>query len=202
MKHISKLTLADIKAMKPRPDVWAFVKACGGDIQKFWDTCPSGDWLLWLLRKTGKLPELEARAVTLAYARKVLPIFEKRVPFDDGPRRCLKAVENFIKNPTVVNQRAMSNAAFEVHATYTAYAAASAAYHSAYNTHPHEGSDYAIHFATAAADVIAITGNNSFDSTISLDARKKFEQWGANKVRSIIKLPAQKSKRPKARKKP
>ena len=72
MKIIFKLSLAEIKAMRPRPDLWAFAKSCDGDMQKFWDTCPNGDWLLWLLRKTQNLGEMDARRVGLAYAKKVL----------------------------------------------------------------------------------------------------------------------------------
>ena len=182
---LAKLTLADIKAMKPRPAIMAFARDCGGDMQKFWDTCPNGDWLLWLLRKTGRLNELQARKVALAYAKKVLPIFEKHQPFDDGPRLCLAAIETYIKNPTVANQRAMIAAAYEAHSSYTAYAAAAAAYHAAYYRCDTAAADYAVHFATAAADVIK--ADHSFCSTIDNKTRKKFEKWGANKVRSLIK---------------
>ena len=186
MKNISKLTLADLKAMKPRREVLAFAKSCDGDMQKFWDTCPDGDWLLWLLRKTGNLNEMDARRIALAFAKRVLPIFERVNPCDSNPRSCLQAVERFLKNPTVVNERAMIAAAYEVHATYTAYAAASAAFHAAFYPHATAAADYAVYFATSAADVIE--SETPIGSTINADARRKFEQWGANKVRSIIKL--------------
>lgn len=192
MKNLSDLTLADLKAMKPRPEVLAFAKSCDGDIQKFWDMCPNGEWLLWLLNKTGTLPELSARAIALAYARKVLPIYEKTIPVDDGPRRCLKAVEIFLKCPTVANQRSMINAATEVRGVCTAYVAAVAAYHAAHDSHPMLAAYHAVSFAAVAADFS--TPEHSFNSAASFAARKRFEQWGANKVRSIIKLSDQKSK--------
>ncbi len=156
MTSIFKLTLAEFKALKPRPEMLAFAKACDGDMRRFWNTCPNGEWLLWLLQKTQNLDELKARKVALAYAKKVLPVFEKVNPFDKNPRRCVRAIESFIKNPTVANQRLMMDAAC------------------------------AVHFATAAAD--KIKAEDSFASTIDAEARKKFERWGANKIRTLIPL--------------
>ena len=200
MKTISELTLADLKAMKLRPEVLAFAKACGGDMQKFWDTCPNGYWLICVLRQTGQLSELDARKIGLAYAKKVLPAFEKINPLDNGPRLCLKAVEVFLKNPTVANQQAMINAAYLAHSTYTAYAAAAAAYYAAYYPSGIASADYAVHFATGAADIIK--ANYAFASSVDEEVRKKFEQWGANKVRTIVQRSAPKSKIAKPRPKP
>ena len=200
MKNLSELTLADLKAMKPRPEVWAFAKACGGDLQKFWDTCPNGDWLLWLLRQTGNLSEPNARKIGLAYAHKVLPIFEQNVPNDNRPRRCLQAVENYLEKPTRANQNAMFVAANAAHTAGATYAAAASAYYAACYPSGSASADYAVHFATAATAVIAT--DNSFCSTADVGARKKFDKWGANQVRSLLKLPAQKSKPPKARPQP
>ena len=120
MTSIFKLTLAEFKALKLRPDMLAFAKACDGDMRRFWNTCPNGEWLLWLLQKTQNLDELKARKVALAYAKKVLPVFEKVNPFDKNPRRCVRAIESFIKNPTVANQRLMMDAAYEIYANLTA----------------------------------------------------------------------------------
>ena len=197
MKKTFKLTRADIKAMQSRSQLLAFAKSCGGDVQRFWDTCPRGDWLLWLIRKIGYLNEMDARKVGLAYAKKVLPVFEKTYPFNSNPSDCLKAVEDYIENPTVVNQRAMSNAAYEIQTTYTAYAAASAIYHAAYFSHAIGTTDDAIHFATAATDIVkAGCPHCNFCLRIDDDARKEFENWGANTVRSIIKLKKLKIKTP------
>lgn len=153
--------------------------------------------MLWLIRKIGYLNEMDARKVGLAFAKKVLPVFEKTYPFDSNPRDCLKAVEAYIKNPTVVNQRAMSNAAYEIQYTYTAYAAASAIYHAAYFSHAIATADDTVHYATAATDTVKVgCPHCNFCLGIDADARKKFENWGANKVRSIIKLKKLKTKTP------
>ncbi len=186
MTSIFKLTLAEFKALKPRPDMLAFAQACDGDLRRFWNTCPNGEWLLWLLQKTQNLDELKARKVALAYAKKVLPVFEKANPFDKNPRRCVRAIESFIKNPTVANERSMMATAYEIYETHAAYAAASAIYHAANYRHAGAAASYAVHFATAAAD--KITTEHSFASTMDAEARKKFEQWGANKIRQIIRL--------------
>ena len=186
MKSIFKLTLAEFKALKPRPEMLAYVKACDGDIRRFWNTCPNGEWLLWLLQKTQSLDELKARKVALAYAKKVLPIFEKINSFDKNPRRCVRAIESFIKHPTVANQKLMMNAAYEIYTTHAAYAAAAAIYHAARYCHAGAAASYAVHFATAATDKIKV--EDSFASTIDAEARKQFARWGANKIRTLIPL--------------
>ena len=186
MKNIFKLTLTEFKALKPRPEMLAFAKSCDGDMRRFWNHCPNGDWLLWLLQKTQNFDELKARKVALAYAKKVLPVFEKINPFDKKPRRCVRAIESFIKHPTVANQKLMMNAAYEIYATHAAYAAASAIYHAARYYHAGAAANYAVHFATAAAD--EIQAEHSFTSTIDADAREKFARWGANKIRTLIPL--------------
>jgi hypothetical protein len=192
MKSILQLTMAELKAMKPRLEIWQYAQACGGDMQLFWDNCPNGEWLLWLLRKTGNLPALKARKIGLAYAKKVLPIFEQHVPFDDGPRLCLQAVEVFIKSPTVANQKAMVIAAQSAHDSCNAYAAAAAAYHAAFYTCDNAASDCAVGFATCAAEIVK--SSNTWASTIDTEVRRKFAQWGADKVRAIVKkAPARKS---------
>lgn len=63
MTSIFKLTLAEFKALKPRPEMLAFAKACDGDMRRFWNTCPNGEWLLWLLQKTQNLDDVNHRAV-------------------------------------------------------------------------------------------------------------------------------------------
>ena len=197
MMKLSELTLANLKAMKPRPEVWAFAKTCGGDMQRFWDTCPNGDWLLWLLRKTGNLSELEARKVALAYALKVLPVFEKNAPDDNRPRLCLKAVKAYLKNPTTQNQAAMLAAAAAAHSAYVTYAAAASAYYAASYPSGSASADYAVHFATAAIDVVI--ANHSFCSGFDPGARTQFERWGAKMVRAIVQRTRAKSKRARAR---
>lgn len=191
MKTISDLTLADLKAMKARPKVLAFAKSCDGDMQKFWNTCPNGDWLLWLLCKTQSLTDLKARAIAYAYARKVQPIFEMHNPHNPHIHECLDAVKVFLKSPTVDNQRLMFNAAMFVHSVYTSYAAAAAAFFAAHERSGVFSADAAIHMAVAAVDSFE-RGQYGCNCKRPDTARTKLERWGANKVRAIIKLPGQK----------
>lgn len=191
MKTIPQLTLADLKAMKPRPEILAFSKSCGGDMQKFWDDCPNGAWLLWLLCKTKSLPDLKARAIAYAYARKVLPIFERHNPHNPHIRDCLGAVKAFLKSPTIDNQRLMLNAATLAHSVYTSYVAAAATYFAAHERGGVFSADTAVHMAAAAVDSFE-RGQYSCNCKRPNEARIKLEQWGANKVRAIMKLPGQK----------
>lgn len=188
MKTIPQLTLADLKTMKPSPDVLAFAKSCGGDMQKFWDDCPNGAWLLWLLCKTKSLPDLKARAIAYAYARKVLPIYERHNPHNPHIHDCLDAVKVFLQSPTVDNQRLMFNAAMFAHSVYTSYAAAAAAYFAAHERSGVFSADTAVHMAAAAVDSFE-RSQHACNCDRPNEARIKLERWGANKVRAIIKLP-------------
>jgi hypothetical protein len=196
MKTISKLTLSDLKAMKPHPDLLAFAESCHGDMQKFWEECPNGAWLLWILCKTKSLPDLKARAIAHAYARKVLPVFEIYNPHNTRVRECLDSVKVFLKYPTVENQRLMFNAAMFAHSVYTSYAAAAAAYFAAHDRSGIFSADTAVHMAATAVDAFEL-GQNSCGCQRSNKVREKLERWGATKVRAIIKL--QKKKSPKRR---
>lgn len=171
--------------MQPPPDILAFFKACDGDMQRFWDTCPNGDWLTWLLNKRGGLDEITARKIALAYGKKVLPIFERNRRTGDGPRRCVDAIEAFIKSPTPANRRTMKRSAKAAHAAFTAHAAAAAIYFAAYYEYPSAALEYASLFAMAASDVIK--ADYPFASPVDKSVREKFRKWGADTVRSIIK---------------
>ena len=48
-------TIARLLAENPCADGLLFAKSCKFDFHKIYDTCERGDWLMWLLRKSGNL---------------------------------------------------------------------------------------------------------------------------------------------------
>jgi hypothetical protein len=81
---------------------------------------------LWSLRCADATEEeIKKISVKLAieFARRVLPIFEKKHPDNKLPRQAIEAAENWLKNPTEENRRLAEDAA----ATADAYAYATAA---------------------------------------------------------------------------
>ena len=66
-------------------------------LNQAWQVCERGDWMLWLLGKLAGKPGTKSRK-KLAYtaaccAELALPIFEKKYPNDDRPRKSIEAAK-------------------------------------------------------------------------------------------------------------
>ena len=95
-------------------------------LAEVYDACPRGDWLWWMIRKGGFADKILSVKVAIACAEHVLPVFEKRFPDDDRPRRAIQAAKDFLDGKIT----AASAAAYAADAA--AYAASAAAYVAAY----------------------------------------------------------------------
>lgn len=205
MKSVFNLTLADIEALKPRSEIFSFAKACGGDMRKFWETCPDGNWLLWLLRKTGNLTESEDRQIGLAYGQKVLPVFEQYDPDDKRPRLCLEAIEKFLNSPSLATREAMFASAFEAE-TASENALQASLNDLAPLDYRYASKNAALALAKVASDYprhsefLLIWWDYFFDADCAFrnhkvitgsdfdPAARTFAEWSANKIRAAIKL--------------
>ena len=122
---IQQLDLKSLFALHPCADGKEFIQKCSGDIKTIWTTCERGDWLIWIMRRTDGHDDMTYRKIAVAFAEKVLPLFEKKYPKDTRPRDCIAAIKKFIQSPTDENREAMRSARS---AAAAAYAAADAAY--------------------------------------------------------------------------
>jgi len=86
------------------------------------------EWGNWFLSR--KLKRIDKVRYAVYAAKQVLGLFEEEYPNDDRPRKAIKAVEKYIKNPTKKNKEA-ADAAAHAAAHAAAYAAAHAAAHAA-----------------------------------------------------------------------
>ena len=132
-----KFTKAKLLNESPCADGLLFAKSCGFDFVKIYNTCERGDWMIWLLRRTGKINKFQSVKIAIECAEHVLPIFEKKYPDDKRPRNSIQASRAWLNNPTEANRSADAYAA-----DAAAYAAAAAAYAAA---------AYAAAYAAAAA---------------------------------------------------
>jgi len=155
-------------------------------MSEVFDKCHRSNWLLWVLRKDGSWTRQEILRVAIACAEHVLPIFEKRRPDDNRPRRAIEAAKAVLENDTPENRAYAADAADAAYATADAvyatdaadyaYAAAYAAAAAVYAT----DAVYAVYAAEAAADA---------DADADADAER---QWQADEIRKIVKNPFQK----------
>jgi len=116
------------------------------------------EWGNWFLSR--KLKRIDKVRYAVYAAKQVLGLFEEEYPNDDRPRKAIKAVEKYIKNPTKKNKEAADAAAYGAYGAYAAcaaYAAHAAAY-AAYRVGikekgmPHDEAAYAAYAAADAAD--------------------------------------------------
>jgi len=112
--------------------------ADGKTLQEIWDTCPRGDWMLWLFRRANNY-DLKTISLAKGYCANTVRHLMK-------DNRSLIAVDAAIKfGMGEITQEEMADAA-----SYAAYAAADAAY-AAYAA-ADAASDAASYAADAAAD--------------------------------------------------
>jgi len=81
------------------------------------------EWARWLYTRLMNLQQ--KREIAIFAAEQVLPIFEKKYPEDDRPRKAIEAAKLFLANDTPENRKA-ADAAYA--AAYAAADAADAAY--------------------------------------------------------------------------
>jgi len=81
-------------------------------------------WANWLIVRL--MTKRQRIKYAIYAAKKVLHIFEEKYPDDKRPREAIKAVENYLKNPTAKNKKTAAAAAYAAAYAY-AYAAAYAA---------------------------------------------------------------------------
>ena len=106
------------------------------------------DWANWFIVRCMKYKQYVSYAVFAA--EQVLPIFEKKYPNDDRPRKAIKAARKCIKNPSKAN-KAYAYASAYADAAAGAAAAAAYAYASAYADASAYASADAAAYAYAAA---------------------------------------------------
>jgi hypothetical protein len=98
-------------------------------------------WANWLIVRVMDSKQRIRYAVFAA--EQALPIFEKKYPDDDRPRKAIEAAKKCLENDTEENREAAYYSAYS--AAYAAYSAAYAAYYSAYSA------AYAAYYAADAA---------------------------------------------------
>jgi hypothetical protein len=79
------------------------------------DTCPN--WARWLFIRLMNVKQ--RRSIAVFAAERVLPIFEKRYPNDDRPRKAIESAKAVIKKDTKANrEKAKLAAAADAYAAY------------------------------------------------------------------------------------
>jgi len=114
----------ELEAASPCADGLAFARKFS-TLAEAWEKCERGDWMLWVLRKTGGLDKRTSVAVAVACAERVLARYEHQHPGDNRPRAAIEAARNWLENPCEAT-RAYAAAAYA--AAAAADAASSAAY--------------------------------------------------------------------------
>ena len=89
-----------------------------------YEQCQRGDWLLWMLGKADKINKKQAITLACQFARRVLPIFQRKYPKDDRPLKAIEAAEAWVENPTEANLAAAARAAWAARAAARAAEAA------------------------------------------------------------------------------
>lgn len=177
----TKFTKAQLLALNPCPDGLVFAEQHRFDFAAIYDHCERGDWLIWLLRKSGNMDKPQAVVVAITCAEHV-----QKHNDDDRPRKAIEAAKKWLANPCEETMWAASdaaNAAANAAAT-DAYAEFSAAYAAA---------DAAAAAAAAATDDAAAT---TFDAAYAAarapvcDAARAAERkWQADRIREMIPNP-------------
>jgi len=121
------------------------LNACGGAVewaaefttlQKAWDVCERGDWMLWLVGKQSGKPESTSRKKLVLTACKCVKPVLKHIPKNEKrPLKAIQIAEKWAKGDDSISLQnirhavvAASSAAYAAAAAYAAYAAAAAAY--------------------------------------------------------------------------
>jgi len=144
-----------------------------------WAKCPRADWMLWGLRKLGKLTKRQSVKIAITFAVRALPLFEKRYPGDERPRKAIAAARKWLANPSAKNAAAAYAAAYAADAA-AAYAGAAA--YAAYAAAAAADADAAAAYADAAA---AYAGAAAYAAAYAA-ARCAEWLWQANYLRKAF----------------
>jgi len=98
------------------------------DPQTAWDNWDNGFELLLTLRRCGI--DVRPKFILCAYeiVERLLPLFEKKYPYDDRPRRAIEAARRCAEEDTEENRKIAAAAARAARAARATYAADNAAY--------------------------------------------------------------------------
>ena len=125
-------------------------------------------WANWLIVRVMTYRQFVRYAVYAA--EQVLPIYEKKYPKDDRPRKAIEAAKKCIDNPSEENKKAAAASANAATA-YAASAATSAAYAAAY-------ASAAAYAAASAADASAADASAAAYTDAYADMRIKILNYG------------------------
>jgi len=160
------------------------------DLATAWAECERADWMLWLcgrmIGKDGWPTHQQIVLVVCLCAETALPIFEKKYPKNDRPRKVIEAARAWA-NGTGTKAQARAAVAAAADAAYAAYAAAVAAaadaayaaYAAAYAAAAYDAAD-AADAAYAAAAAAAATRAGALRNMASI-------------VRENLKIPVEES---------
>ena len=171
-----KLTKEKILALNPCHSGLVFAESCDFDAVKIWNTCPRGDWMIWLLRKTQSIDRQTSVKLACLCAEHVLSIYESKYPDDKRPRLAIESAKAWADNPTD-EKLALVKLAAE-----GAWKARRSAYPAAY------AAGYAAYAAYAAAYAAAADDASAFAAYAAADAAAE-RKWQADKIRELIPCP-------------
>lgn len=84
-----------------------------------WEACPRGDWMMWMLRKTGKAERKTLIVLACDFADRVLPFYEKKFVNDPRPREAIAAARAYANDNITLDElrKARNAAAYAARAT-------------------------------------------------------------------------------------
>ena len=123
-----------------------------------------GDWgkvgvfeLTTFKKREINIPKKARIHFAVLCAKQVLPIFEKKYPKNNRPRKAIEAVEKYLKDSTYAAAHAAYNAYSAANDAYAAYKAA----HAAYNAYSAANDAYAAYKAAHAASAAYKAANDA-----------------------------------------
>ena len=147
--------------------------------------------MLWTLRATDQDSKRVASQLAIEFAEQALPIFEKRRPNDERPRKAIQAARDYLDGKISLEElracRSHADAAADAAAddAYAADAYAHAAHAAHAATYAADAAAYAAHAADAAAyaaDAAAYAAHAAAD----VYAREKVRRKQAEIIRMIL----------------
>ena len=96
-------------------------------LQRAWDVCERGDWMLWLLGKQSGPPKSKSRKKLVLAACKCARLALKYIPKDEKrPLKAIQVAEKWSRGDTSISLQDIRNAAAAAYAAAAADAAADA----------------------------------------------------------------------------
>jgi hypothetical protein len=163
-----------------------------------WANCPRGDWMIWLLRKTGNWTHAQKVGIAVACAEHVLHICEAKHPDGKRPRQAIEAAKAWLDNPCDATRNAAAaysaaaysaaySAAAYAAAAYSAAAYSAAAYSAAaYSAAAYSAAAYSAAYSASAADAATDAADYSASAAAAAAAERL---WQADAIRNIVADP-------------